>query len=91
MQIVIGNALSADELALVRETLARATFEDGRETAGFAARLVKNNRQAANDRNIETVRKLVEERISANDVFAMAVRPKALTAVMFSAYESGMH
>ena len=78
MQIVIGNVLSADEVALVREALARATFEDGRETAGFAARLVKNNRQAASDRKIETVRKLVEERILGNDVFALAVRPKAL-------------
>jgi len=53
--------------------------------------MVKNNRQATNDRRIETVRKLVEERILANDVFALAVRPKALTAVMFSRYESGMH
>ncbi len=91
MQIVIGNVLSADEVALVREALAQATFEDGRETAGFAARLVKNNRQAANDRTIETVRKLTEERILGNEVFAMAVRPKALTSVMFSAYERGMH
>ena len=90
MQIVIGNILSADETALVRETLAQAMFEDGRETAGFAARLVKNNLQA-NDRRIDTVRKLVEERILANDVFALAVRPKALTSVMFSRYESGMH
>lgn len=91
MQIVIGNVLSADEITRLRETLADATFEDGRETAGFAARLVKNNRQATNDRRIETVRKLVEERILHNDVFAMAVRPKALTGVMFSRYESGMH
>ena len=91
MQIVVGNVLSADEVALVRETLARATFEDGRETAGFAARMVKNNRQATNDRGIETVRKLVEERILGHEVFAMAVRPKALTSVMFSAYEPGMH
>src|SRR6266480_2702902 len=91
MQIVIGHVLSAEEVALVRETLARARFEDGRETAGFAARMVKNNRQATNDRRIETVRTLVEERICANDVFALAARPKALTAVMFSRYESGMH
>jgi PKHD-type hydroxylase len=91
MQIVIGNVLSTDEVALVRDALARAAFEDGRETAGFAARLVKNNRQAANDRGIETVRKLVEERILGNDVFALAVRPKALTSVMFSRYEPGMH
>jgi PKHD-type hydroxylase len=90
MQIVIGDVLSADETALVGEALAQATFEDGRETAGFAARLVKNNLQA-NDRRIDTVRKLVEERILANDVFALAVRPKALTTVMFSRYESGMH
>lgn len=91
MQIAISNVLSADEVALVRETLAQATFEDGRETAGFAARLVKNNRQAANDRKTETVRKLIEERILGHEVFAMAVRPKALTPVMFSRYEPGMH
>jgi len=91
MQIVIANVLSNDEIALVRETLARATFEDGRETAGFAARTVKNNRQAANDRKIETVRSLVEERILGNDLFTIAVRPKALTSVMFSRYEPGMH
>lgn len=90
MQIVIGNVLSAEDITLVSETLSRAAFEDGRETAGFAARLVKNNRQATNDRKIETVRKLVEERILGNDLFAMAVRPKALTSVMFSRYDIGM-
>src|SRR5690349_10230416 len=90
MQIVIGNVLSSDEIALVRATLGQVAFEDGRETAGFAARLVKHNRQA-NDRKTDTIRALVEERILGHDVFAMAVRPKALTSVMFSAYESGMH
>src|SRR5882724_8285195 len=90
MQIVIGNVLSADETALVRETLARANFEDGRETAGFAARMVKHNRQAANDGKIETVRKLVESRILGHEVFALAVRPKTLTTILFSAYQPGM-
>jgi PKHD-type hydroxylase len=90
MQIVIGNVLSAGEIAIVRETLAGANFEDGRETAGFAARMVKHNRQAANDGKIDTVRKLVESRILGHDVFALAVRPKTLTSIMFSAYEPGM-
>jgi len=90
MQIVIGAVLPADEVALLRETLAQARFEDGRATAGFAARLVKNNEQATADGRIETIRKLVEERILRNDVFEMAVRPKTLTAVMFSRYERGM-
>jgi PKHD-type hydroxylase len=89
MQIMIGNVLSAEEVDLVRAALAQASFVDGRETAGFAARLVKNNRQA-DDRKTDTVRKLVEERILGHEVFALAVRPKALTAVMFSRYEPGM-
>jgi PKHD-type hydroxylase len=90
MQIVIGNVLSANEIMLVREALARANFEDGRETAGFAARMVKHNRQAANDGKTETARKLVESRILGHEVFALAVRPKTLTTIMFSAYEPGM-
>jgi len=90
MQIVIGAVLSADEVALMRRTLAQTRFEDGRATAGFAARLVKNNRQATTDRKVDTIRKLAEARILANEVFALAVRPKALTSVMFSRYEAGM-
>lgn len=90
MQISIADVLSADDLALVRETLARARFVDGRETAGYAARQVKNNRQAANDRSLETLRELVAHRIVDNDLFRTAVRPKALTPLMFSRYEPGM-
>ena len=91
MQIVIGNVLSTDDLALVGAALAGARFVDGRATAGFAARLVKNNRQAANDRKLDTVRKLVAARILGNEVFRLAVRPKALTPLMFSRYEDGMN
>jgi PKHD-type hydroxylase len=92
MQIVIGNVLSAEEVATVTATLARAPFVDGRATAGFAARLVKDNLQAEGaDRSLETIRKLVAERILAHDVFRMAVRPKALAPLLFSRYEPGMH
>jgi PKHD-type hydroxylase len=92
MQIVIGNVLSAAELKTVLTALRRARFVDGRATAGFAARIVKHNRQAAgDDRTLETVRKLVSERILGNEVFRLAVRPKALTPIMFSRYEPGMN
>jgi len=92
MQIVIGNVLSPDEVATITATLARATFIDGRATAGFAAQLVKSNQQAeGSDRSLETVRKLVAERILGNDVFQLAVRPKALSPLLFSRYEPGMH
>src|SRR5207248_11347886 len=91
MQIVIGNVLSDAEVKTVVAALKRARFVDGRATAGFAARLVKNNRQAANDRSLDTIRKLVAARILGNDLFQMAVRPKALSTVMFSRYEKSMH
>ena len=90
MQIAIGNVLSADDLAAVRTALKRARFVDGRATAGFAARKVKNNEQAdAADRSLDGIRKLVTERILGNAVFRMAVRPKALTPLMFARYEKG--
>ena len=89
MQIVIGNVLSADEVGVLRQALERAQFVDGRETAGFAARLVKNNRQAS-DRRLETQRKLIAERIMGNELFGLAVRPKVLTPLLFSRYEPGM-
>jgi PKHD-type hydroxylase len=92
MQIVIGNVLSSDEVATISATLAQTAFVDGRTTAGFAAELVKNNRQAeGSDRSLETIRKLVAARILGNDVFRLAVRPKALSPLLFSRYEPGMH
>jgi PKHD-type hydroxylase len=92
MQIVIGDVLSADEIRIVLAALDGARFEDGRATAGFAARLVKHNEQATgSDRSLETVRKLIAERILGHEVFRLAVRPKALSALLLSRYEPGMH
>ena len=91
MQIVIGNVLTPEEVRTVRAVLERAKFVDGRETAGWAAGAVKHNLQAADsDRSLETARKLVAERIQNNEVFQLAVRPKAITPIMFSRYEDEM-
>jgi PKHD-type hydroxylase len=92
MQIVIGNVLSMDEVKTVRAALECARFVDGGETAGFAARTVKHNRQAGGgDRSLETVRKLVAARVLANELFRLAVRPKMLSPLLFSRYEPSMH
>jgi PKHD-type hydroxylase len=92
MHIAIANVLAKEEVETVNAVLTSARFIDGIATAGFAARAVKENRQAdAGDRSLETVRKLIAERILAHDVFRLAVRPKALSTLVFSRYESGMH
>jgi len=91
MQIVIGEILSAEEIETACAIMAQAHFVDGRSTAGFAASLVKNNRQASGeDRKLETIRKLIASRILGNDLFQMAVRPKTLSPLMFSRYEKTM-
>jgi PKHD-type hydroxylase len=91
MHIAIANVLSAEETKTVRAALERARFIEGGTTAGFAARTVKDNRQAAGaDRSLEIVRKLVAERILGNELFCLAARPKALSALLFSRYDIGM-
>ena len=90
MQLIIANVLSRTDLTNVRNVLKRARFVDGRATAGFAARLVKNNEQVdASDRSIEVIRKLVTERIAKNELFQLAVRPKKLSPLMFARYQRG--
>jgi PKHD-type hydroxylase len=89
MQIVIGNVLSAADLDSLRVAMKAAHFVEGRETAGFAARTVKHNLQAASEPALDAPRTLVRERILANEVFGLAVRPKALS-LMFSRYDPGM-
>lgn len=91
MQIVIADILAADDLATIHAALSKTRFIDGRATAGFAARKVKDNRQAdAKDKTLDAVRSLVAARIMANELFRMAARPKTLTPLLFSRTGTGM-
>lgn len=89
MILPIGVVLTGEEAATIREELTTLRFEDGRTTAGWNARLVKNNRQAAGNSRGDALKARLAERILANEVFAMAVRPKALTPLLISRYEPG--
>jgi PKHD-type hydroxylase len=89
MILFIGNVLNSGEIDVAREILAQAPFEDGKLTAGWAARMVKDNEQAGASRSIEQLRELVSSRILANETFVAAVRPKRLTPLIFSRYGAG--
>ncbi|SRR5581483_879770 len=89
MILAIADVLSAAEVGEVMAGLASATFIDGRATAGWAAKLVKANVQAERGPQLERVSRLVEERLAANGVFALAVRPKRLLGPLFSRFEPG--
>jgi PKHD-type hydroxylase len=91
MQIVIADILKPDDLTAIHAALSKTRFIDGRETAGFAARQVKDNRQAdARDKSLDAARGLVAARIMDNDLFRLAARPKKLSPLLFSRTETGM-
>lgn len=89
MILCIGNVLNKDDLDFTNSKLQEVIFVDGRATAGWAARLVKNNEQARNDEVLDELRTRIEERIVENDVFQLAAQPKVLTPILVSRYGAG--
>jgi PKHD-type hydroxylase len=89
MQISIAGILGARELDKVHRVLGKATFLDGRRTAGWAASTVKNNLQAELDAAVEELTHEVTGSIMANPVFELAVRPKRIINATFSRYGPG--
>src|SRR3954467_14513056 len=89
MQLAIADVLSAENAAEIRAALAHAPFEDGARTAGWNARLVKDNEKARDSATLRLLRERVESAIGKNELFSLAVRPKALTPLVFSRYGGG--
>ena len=90
MLLCIGTVLNSEEIGAFRSEIEALSFVDGRTTAGWAARLVKDNEQAeGGERRAEAIRRRVAERILDNELFQLAVRPKALTPLMISRYKPG--
>jgi len=88
--LCIGDVLDKREAAAIRSEVENLTFVDGRATAGWAARLVKDNEQAdADDNQLKALRSRIAERILQNEIFQLAVRPKALTPLLISRYKPG--
>jgi PKHD-type hydroxylase len=90
MMTVIADVLDSSETAAAREALAAANFVDGRATAGWAAKLVKNNLQAGNDAALQKLREKLTAKIGEHPLFRMVARPKQLSPLILSRYEPGM-
>jgi PKHD-type hydroxylase len=89
MILAIGDLLNAADLDAVTSALAGATFSDGRATAGWSARLVKQNLQAREGEGAQRARSLIETRLLEHTVFQLATRPKRLIGPLFCRYEAG--
>jgi PKHD-type hydroxylase len=90
MILCIADVLDADSLAELRRALARGVFVDGKTTAGWHARLVKNNTQLDASVEADALRARIREIVSANDVVASACLPDRFGPMLFSRYTEGM-
>jgi PKHD-type hydroxylase len=91
MLITIADVLPQGDLEEIRAMLGAMRFEDGRLTAGWSARLVKDNEQAREGAALSVLRERVANAILGHEVFNLAARPKALTPLIFSRYTEGRH
>lgn len=89
MQLVIANVVPAETVKRARKGLADARFESGSATAGWAAKLVKDNDQAVLDAKATDLRDELVGLIEANTLFRMAARPRRIVNPMFSRYRGG--
>jgi len=91
MIICIDQILTPEQLERIRNTLDGGEFQDGRSTAGWHAKLVKNNEQlTVSGAQAEGLRAEVEKALTEHPLFQMAVRPAKVTPLIFSRYRDGM-
>ncbi len=91
MILCIGDVLSPAELQQVADLLSGAEFVDGILTAGWNARLVKNNRQLPKGSlQQRKIQEFIFAALERNLLFQMAARPKLVHPILVSRYEVGM-
>jgi PKHD-type hydroxylase len=91
MIVAIPDVLEPDELSALLGALAHAEFLDGRATAGWNARPVKNNQQmvpgSAQGMDLQSI---LVKALTRNLAFQLAARPKLMRPVVFNRYTAGM-
>lgn len=89
MIVCIADVLSAEQVREVRELLAKGSYIDGKQTAGWHARLVKDNSQLADGDVATRASTIVHTALMESAVFQAAVRPRHLRGMLFSSYGGG--
>lgn len=91
MMIKISNLLLPDEISAIAKRLNPADFIDGRVTAGWAAKKVKNNSQLDSKSNYgNDIKDRLKKALMNHPKFKAAAMPKTIHSIMISRYEEGM-
>ncbi|NOT39251.1 MAG: Fe2+-dependent dioxygenase [Alphaproteobacteria bacterium] len=91
MIMTLPDILSESDVVKVVDKLNAMRFIDGTATAGWHAKLVKNNQQVDRTQlEYQPLNKSVTEAIMRNGTFRMAARPRHITPLLFSRYKDSM-
>ena len=91
MILCIADLLTADELRQLDTWLAELPFNDGRQTAGWHARLVKNNEQADSANELtQQADALIRHAMDRHTLFQSATLPQQIRPLMFARYRESM-
>jgi PKHD-type hydroxylase len=90
MILCIAELLDTATLSLLRDAFARGELVDGRTTAGWHARGVKQNTQLVSGADTEDLRGRIQESLARHEVFSSACLPNRFGPMLFSRYAAGM-
>lgn len=91
MLLHIPNVLNADELKALQTLMQKATWGDGKVTAGTQSAQVKRNMQLPEtSEEAEQARQIVLKALSRNALFFSAALPKKIYPPLFNQYRDGM-
>jgi PKHD-type hydroxylase len=91
MLSILDNVLTAEEVGAVLGRVTEADFEDGKATAGYRAKLVKDNQQVRKDApGLVENRKLILAQLRKHPGFRTAAFAKAIRPILVSRYRPGM-
>ena len=91
MLITVPDVLNKEELAVVSDYMASASFVDGKLSAGSEAGVVKNNLEMrAADQHMAQLNNLVMGRLVKHPVYLNAALPAKIAAPFYAKYSRGM-
>ncbi len=91
MLTIIPALLNAEQLRRIAKTIENSEFVDGKSTAGYRAKRVKDNDQLKKQTDAErALSDLLRRALRDNKTFRAAALPKKMATPMISRYSSGM-
>lgn len=91
MIFTIENLLTPEQLSIISERLQTDDFIDGKTTAGWHARIVKENTQLSSKATYaKEIKDSIKVALEQNPLFKVAAQPKVVHSMLISRYEIGM-